>query len=235
MIAPSTRRLLVVEDDALVAEDIAQQLRKLGYEVVAVVDSGEEAVKQAFALGPDLVLMDVGLRGPMDGTEAARQIRLTSGRPVIFLTSHSDPAVLRRAKESEPYGYILKPFADRDLLVQIEIALYRHQVELERAQIRREQAIADDNLRGLRGMLPICAGCKKIREEDGEWSKLEDYFSHHANVEFTHSFCPECENRFYGTNSRPPISFQVNHATAASKKSEKKPATEDRGQKKKSG
>jgi CheY-like chemotaxis protein len=224
MIAPSTRRLLVVEDDALVAEDIAQQLRKLGYEVVAVIDNGEEAVKQAFALGPDLVLMDVGLRGGMDGTEAARQIRLTSGRPVIFLTCHSDPVVLRRAKESEPYGYILKPFADRDLLVQIEIALYRHQVELERAQLRREQAIAHDNLRGLRGMLPICAGCKKIREEDGEWSKLEDYFAEHANVEFTHGFCPECENRFYGTNSRPPIPGLFTQSPGAAKKKEK-PAT----------
>jgi CheY-like chemotaxis protein len=204
MISP-TRRILVVEDDALLAENLSRQLRKLGYEVIATTDNGEEAVRQAFALAPDLVLMDVELSGPMDGTEAARQIRLTSARPVIFVTCHSDAAVLKRAKESEPYGYILKPFAERDLLVQIEMALHRHRVEAERAQLKKEQEIANDHLRGLRGLLPICAGCKKIHEEGGAWLPLEDYFAVHANVEFTHGFCPECENRLYGTHSRPPI------------------------------
>jgi len=193
------RKLLVVEDEALVAEDIADHLRKLGYNVVGVIDNGEEAVRQAFALMPDLVLMDVQLRGGMDGTEAARQIRVSCGRPVIFLTGHSDPSVIKRAKESEPYGYILKPFGERELLVQIEMALYRHQMETERAQLKLELEIAHENLRTLRGLLPLCAGCKKIREDDGYWSKLEDYFAEHANVEFTHGFCPECESKYYGT------------------------------------
>lgn len=196
------RKLLVVEDEALVAEDIADHLRKLGYNVVGVIDNGEEAVRQAFALMPDLVLMDVQLRGGMDGTEAARQIRVSCGRPVIFLTGHSDPSVIKRAKESEPYGYILKPFGERELLVQIEMALYRHQMEMERAQLKRELEIAHENLRTLHGLLPLCAGCKKIREDDGYWSKLEDYFAEHANVEFTHGFCPDCESKYYGT--RPP-------------------------------
>lgn len=196
------RKLLVVEDEALVAEDIADHLRKLGYNVVGVIDNGEDAVRQAFALMPDLVLMDVQLRGGMDGTEAARQIRVSCGRPVIFLTGHSDPSVIKRAKESEPYGYILKPFGERELLVQIEMALYRHQMEMERAQLKRELEIAHENLRTLHGLLPLCAGCKKIREDDGYWSKLEDYFAEHANVEFTHGFCPDCESKYYGT--RPP-------------------------------
>lgn len=200
------RKLLIVEDEALVAEDIAQHLRKLGYDVLAVVDNGEEAVRQTYALAPDLVLMDVQLKGTMDGTEAARQIRVACGRPVIFLTGHSDPSVLKRAKESEPYGYILKPFTERELMVQIEMALYRHHLETERAQLRRELEIAHENLKTLRGLLPLCAGCKKIREDDGYWSKLEDYFSEHANVEFTHGFCPECEARLYGT--RPPHAEQ---------------------------
>lgn len=196
------RKLLIVEDEALVAEDISRHLQRLGYEVVAVIDNGEEAVRQTFALEPDLVLMDVHLKGGMDGTEAARQIRVSCGRPVIFLTGYSDPLLLKRARESEPYGFILKPFGERELMVQIEMALYRHQMETERAQLRRELEIAHENLRTLRGLLPLCAGCKKIREDDGYWSKLEDYFSEHANVEFTHGFCPECENRLYGT--RPP-------------------------------
>lgn len=197
------RRVLVVEDEALVAEDIRQQLQDLGYAIAGVVDTGEEAVRQAFALHPDLVLMDIQLKGAMDGIEAARQIRVTCTTPVIFLSGHSEPETLRRAKETEPYGYILKPFTKEDLMVQIEVALYRWQVESERNQLRRELEIAHENLRTLHGLLPLCAGCKKIREDDGYWSKLEDYMKEHANVEFTHGFCPECEAKFYGT--RPPI------------------------------
>jgi two-component system, response regulator PdtaR len=201
--AAPVRRLIIVEDEALVAEDIGGHLRNIGCEVLAVIDNGEEAVRQAYALQPDLVLMDVQLKGAMDGTEAARQIRVSSGVPVIFLTSHSDAAVIRRAKETEPYGFILKPFSERELMVQIEMAVYRHRMETERAQLRRELEIAHENLRTLRGLLPLCSGCKKIREDDGYWSKLEDYFKEHANVEFTHGFCPECESKFYGT--RPPM------------------------------
>lgn len=200
------RKLLIVEDEALIAEDIADHLRRLGYDVIAVVDNGEEAVRQTYALMPDLVLMDVRLKGGMDGTEAARQIRVACGKPVIFLTGHSDPNVLKRAKECEPYGFILKPFTERELMVQIEMALYRHHMETERAQLRRELEVAHENLRTLRGLLPLCAGCKKIREDDGYWSKLEDYFAAHANVEFTHGFCPECESKLYGT--RPPHAEQ---------------------------
>ena len=206
MLGQPVRRLLVVEDEALVAEDIAAHLRSLGHEVVGLIDNGEEAVRQAFALTPDLVLMDVQLNGSMDGTEAANQIRMSSGVPVIFLTGHSDPAVIKRAKESEPYGFILKPFTERELMIQVEMAIYRHRMETERAQLRAELEVAHDNLRKLRGLLPLCSGCKKIREDDGYWSKLEDYFKEHANVEFTHGFCPDCESRYYGT--RPPIPAQ---------------------------
>ena len=199
------RRILVVEDDPMVSQLIGQTLLRLGYEVVAIVDNGDDAVSQAFALSPDLVLMDIGLRGSIDGAEAAKQIRLSAGRPVVFLTAQCGPAVLRRAKEAEPYGYVIKPFTQDQLHVQLEIALHRHQVETERAKLRPAQEAADAHLRELRGMLPICAGCKKIHENDGRWTKLEEYFSKHAGIEFTHSFCPDCENRLYGTNSRSPI------------------------------
>ncbi len=205
MHSSATRRLLVVEDEVLVAEPLSLMLTRLGYEVVALVDSGEDAVKLTFALAPDLVLMDFSLRGAMDGAEAARQIRLTTGRPVVFLSGRFDPITLKKARECEPYGFILKPFGERDLLVQIDLALYRHKVETERALARRELDIAHGNLRHLRGLLPVCAGCKKIQEVDGRWQGLEEYFKEHANVEFTHGFCPECEGRLYGTHSRPPF------------------------------
>jgi len=205
MHSSATRRLLIVEDDPLMAETLAVLLRRLGYEVAAIVDSGEEAVKMTFALAPDLVLMDITLRGAMDGAEAARQIRLTTGRPVVFVSGHSDPITLKKARESEPYGFILKPFGERELFVQIDLALHRHQVETQRALARRELDIAHGNLRHLRGLLPVCAGCKKIQEADGRWLGLEDFFKEHANVELTHGFCPECEGRLYGTHSRAPF------------------------------
>jgi len=201
----SRSRLLVVEDEPLVATPLIMMLKRLGYEVAALVDSGEEAVKMTFALIPDLVLMDISLRGKIDGAEAARQIRLTTGRPVVFLSGHSDPLTLKKARECEPYGFILKPFDERELLVQIDLALHRHKVETERSLARRELEIAHGNLRNLRGLLPVCAGCKKIQEADGRWQILEDFLKAHANVELTHGFCPECENRLYGTHSRAPF------------------------------
>lgn len=205
MNSTASPRLLVVEDEPLVADSLLLVLRRLGYTVAALVDNGEEAVKKTFELVPDLVLMDISLRGDMDGAEAARQIRLTTGRPVVFLSGRSDPLTLKKARECEPYGFILKPCGERELLVQIDLAIYRHQVETERALARREQEIAHENLKSLRGLLPICAGCKKIQETDGKWKGMEDFFKEHANIEFTHGFCPECESRLYGTHSRAPF------------------------------
>jgi CheY-like chemotaxis protein len=205
MTKANKRRILIVEDDPLVAQAIGQTLLRLGYEVVAVVDNGDDAVSQAFSQTPDLVLMDIGLRGSIDGAEAAKQIRLSVGRPVVFLTAQMEPPVLKRAKEAEPYGFVLKPFNSDQLFVSLELALHRHQLEAERATLRPAQEAANASLRELRGLLPICAGCKKIHEDDGRWTKLEEYFQKHAGIEFTHGFCPECENRLYGTHSRAPI------------------------------
>ncbi|MFT3782136.1 MAG: response regulator [Nibricoccus sp.] len=207
MTSPTSRRLLVVEDEPLVANGLIMVLRRLGYTIAALVDNGEEAVKLTFSLVPDLVLMDISLKGQMDGAEAARQIRITTGRPVVFLSGHSDPLTLKKARECEPYGFILKPFGERELLVQIDLAIHRHQVETQRELARRELEIAHENLKNMRGLLPVCAGCKKIQEADGKWLGLEDYFKAHANVEFTHGFCPDCENRLYGTHSRPPFPY----------------------------
>lgn len=205
MTRANKRRILVVEDDPMVAQAITQTLQRLGYEVVAVVDNGDDAVSRSFTLTPDLVLMDIGLRGSIDGAEAAKQVRLSAGRPVVFLTAQAEAPVLKRAKEAEPYGYVLKPFTQDQLFVSIELALSRHQLETERAALRPAREAADARLRELRGLLPICAGCKKINEDDGRWTKLEEYFNKHAGIEFTHGFCPECENRLYGTHSRVPI------------------------------
>src|ERR1700726_1350553 len=101
---------MIVEDEGLIANDIADQLRKSGFEITAICSSGEEVLAILPNSAPDLVLMDIRLKGKLDGIEAAMRIRTEYKLPVVFLTSHADAATLSRAKKAEPYGYIVKPF-----------------------------------------------------------------------------------------------------------------------------
>ena len=126
---PSDLRIMIVEDELIVADDIQNCLQNLGYSVVATVSSGEQSIKKAQELRPDLVLMDIILKKEMDGIEAAEIIIKNFNIPVIYLTAHSDIATINKAKITEPYGYLLKPFNERDLLTNIEIALYKHKME----------------------------------------------------------------------------------------------------------
>ncbi len=123
--------VLIVEDEAIVAADLASKLGQLGYEVVGTVATGEEAVETVCRLQPGIVLMDVWLQGDMDGIEATGAIHRRFDVPVIYLTAHSDAATLARAKLSGPFGYILKPFEERELATTIEMALYKHQSDLQ--------------------------------------------------------------------------------------------------------
>lgn len=133
----SAARILVVEDEAIVAMDISVRLRALGYEVVGPASTGVEALEIAEASRPDLVLMDVMLRGGMDGIEAARRIRETTGAPIVYLTAYADENTLRRAKVAEPLGYLLKPFEERELRTTIEMALYKHRTEVRLRESER--------------------------------------------------------------------------------------------------
>jgi PAS domain S-box-containing protein len=126
MTAPAT--VLVVEDETIIALDVQASLTNLGYAVPAVATSGAEAVAQVAALRPDLVLMDIHLPGGMDGVEAAEVIRQRFDVPVVYLTAYADPGTVERARITEPYGYVIKPFEERDLRVVVEMALYRHQM-----------------------------------------------------------------------------------------------------------
>ncbi|VVB97201.1 Chemotaxis protein CheY [uncultured archaeon] len=122
-------QILVVEDEALVAEDIRRTIHNLGYIVLSTASSGKEALKKVDELRPDLVLMDIVLQGEMDGIETAREIRSRFNIPVVYLTAYSDGEILERAKLTEPFGYIIKPFKERELKINIVIALYKHKVE----------------------------------------------------------------------------------------------------------
>ena len=122
-------QVLVVEDNRIVAKDIENSLKNLGFDVCGSVPSGEEALEKAEEQRPDLVLMDIMLKGEMNGTEAAGQIHSRLNIPVVYLTAYADEGVLEKAKKTEPFGYIIKPFEERELNTAIEIALYKHKME----------------------------------------------------------------------------------------------------------
>lgn len=126
----SLGRILVVEDEALVAQDLIATLTDIGYSVVGEAASAEEAVQKAAELVPDVVLMDIRLSGNTDGVQATAAIRRKRDIPVIYLTAHSDEETLRRAKTTAPCGYLVKPFRTPDLRCAIEIALHKHEIEV---------------------------------------------------------------------------------------------------------
>jgi DNA-binding LytR/AlgR family response regulator len=122
-------KILVVEDESIVSKDIQQTLKKLGYQVVGSADNAEDAVKLATELKPDLVLMDIMIKGNKTGIDAAKEIKEKQDIPVIFLTAYADTDTIAKAKEAEPHGYIIKPYKEVDLHTSIEMVLYKHKKE----------------------------------------------------------------------------------------------------------
>lgn len=130
-------QILVVEDEIIIAKEIQNSLRDLGYPSISIAMSGEEAIKRALEIHPALILMDIMLQGHIDGIQAAEHIREHFDVPIIYLTAYSDDKTLERAKKTEPSGYILKPFEETELRTTIKMALYKH--EMERKLKEREQ------------------------------------------------------------------------------------------------
>lgn len=122
-------KIMIVEDESIVAMGIRSTLTDLGYTVTGIAASSEVAIKKIAETQPDLVLMDINLKGDIDGVQTAEQVRSHFGIPVIFLTAYADNNTLQRAKVTEPFGYILKPFEEKELNISIEMALYKHQKE----------------------------------------------------------------------------------------------------------
>jgi PAS domain S-box-containing protein len=121
--------VLIVEDEGILAIELKKKLENLSYKVLAVASSGEEAVELAAKHKPDLILMDIVLKGEMDGIEAADKIRGLLNVPVIYLTAYSDEDTVKRAKLTEPFGYLVKPYNGKELQIALEVTLYRHVME----------------------------------------------------------------------------------------------------------
>jgi diguanylate cyclase (GGDEF)-like protein len=133
-IEPEPVSILLVEDESLIAHDLEDTLTRLGYRVSGIASEGAEAIEMARELHPQLVVMDVSLRGDVDGIEAACAIQEDAPVPVIFLTGHSDTETLQRAVMTGPLGYLIKPFQEDDLRCAIEVAIHKHRADIERRQ-----------------------------------------------------------------------------------------------------
>ena len=119
-------KVLIVEDEAIIAKDIENVLTKAGYKVVGAFPTGEAAVQAADELEPDIILMDIMLKGDMSGIQAADVIREKSNIPVVFLTAYADENTIDKAKSAIPYGYIVKPFKENEVIATIEMALNKY-------------------------------------------------------------------------------------------------------------
>jgi diguanylate cyclase (GGDEF)-like protein len=139
----SQKKILIVEDESIIAEDISDSLISLGYRITGMVYSGEEAIEAAAQFRPDLVLMDVNLQGEMDGITAAAEIRSRFQIPVVYLTAYTDENTLRRVNATKPFGYIVKPFEEKNLHTTIQLALHQHDYDsltnLPNRSLLREQ------------------------------------------------------------------------------------------------
>jgi PAS domain S-box-containing protein len=179
-------RVLIAEDESLIAEELQDRLNRMGLTVAAVVASGEDAIARARELLPDLVLMDIRLKGHLDGIEAAACLREQFNIPVIYLTAHSDDATINRAKRTGPVGYLLKPFAERELSVTIELALHRHAAEVRLRESEERYAttltsigdavIATDADGRVTFMNPVAEALTRYRREDAIGQPLESIF-----------------------------------------------------------
>ena len=188
-------RILVVEDEKIIALDLQRRLEKFGYQVVGLSATGTDAVEKARSLLPDIILMDIMLGGDIDGIDAAQQVKEELAIPVIFLTAFADEKTLARAKETEPYGYVLKPFKERELYTTIDMALYKSNIHKKLQSQERwfsgilhsvgDAIIATDSQNNIQFMNPVAetlTGWQEAEAKDLPLSEVFQLFDNHTEL-----------------------------------------------------
>ena len=189
--------ILIVEDDKNVAIVLEARLESFGYSVCAIAETGAQAIHQNRSHEPDLILMDILLKGDMNGIETAEQIVSEYDVPIIYLSCLNTDEVMDRAARTNPYGYIIKPYNNSELRLSIEIALVKHAAAKERDKLIKALEKSLQEIKRLSGLLPICANCKRIRDEQDNWHEIEQYISDHSEADFSHGLCPNCARALY--------------------------------------
>ena len=196
MVKPKDIRVLIAEDSVRMRKGLRQLLELMGYVVAGQAAHGREAVEMAQALRPDVILTDIQMPD-MDGIEAAHQIQACCPTPVVVLTAHTSPDLLEKASEAGVGAYLIKPPNEKELERAITIAMARFKDLLELRRLNAALQEALDRVKTLSGLLPICAVCKKIRNDGGYWQQVEEYIHDHSDAQFSHGICPECARKLY--------------------------------------
>jgi AmiR/NasT family two-component response regulator len=196
MTVQKSLRVVIADDQESMSAIIRRQLVKIGHVVIGKATNGKQAVEMTQLLQPDIVLMDIEMP-VMDGLEAARLIHEQSPRPVVLLTGHDDPEMVHKASQAGVGAYLIKPPSAPEIERSIIIAVARFADLMELRRLNIELQLALDNVKALKGLLPMCASCKKIRDDKGYWEGVETYIKKHADVEFSHGLCPDCIARLY--------------------------------------
>lgn len=200
-------KILVVEDEFIVKSAIIRILKKMGHNVIGDASNGKDGIEKAMELDPDVILMDISME-VMDGIEAAGIIQKKRPTPIVFLTSHESTQQLEDAIKAGASYYLTKPPKSSDLNRALLVALARHNdlkvleevnKELEIKTVALKQAL--DELKIMKGIIPICSNCKKIRDDKGYWNILETFIEKHSDALFSHSVCPNCMKELYGNES----------------------------------
>jgi two-component system, response regulator PdtaR len=189
-------RVLIVDDQESIRELLRRQLEKIGHTVVGKASNGMQAIELTRSLQPDIVLMDIEMP-KMDGLEATKKILEKYPRPVVLLTSHDDPEMVRQAGKVGAGAYLLKPPGADEIERTMIIATARFADLMELRRLNSELKQALDNIKILSGLLPICANCKSIRNDKGYWEAVEEYITENTEVHFSHSLCPTCIDKLY--------------------------------------
>jgi len=192
-------RILIAEDDFTSRTMLAGVLKKEGHEVTAVVNGAEALQVMQQPDAPALAILD-WMMPEMDGTEVVRRVRaMRSDRPpyIIILTTKSDKADIIAGLDAGANDYLAEPFDPGELRARVEVG--RRMVEMQDTLASKIEELrhAFDQIKTLRGIIPICASCKKIRDDNGYWEQVEVYIQDHSDAEFSHGICPECVKELY--------------------------------------
>ncbi len=214
-------RILIVEDEFIIAKDIETSLENMGYLVCAIVPSGEEAIAKVEKEKPDLVLMDIILKGQIDGIETARRIISRFEIPIVYLTAYTDENTLERAKTTEPFGYIIKPFNNRELRTAIEMALYKHKMENKFKKTQERYKFLTENMADIVWTIDmnlqitfISSSIEKvlgITPEERKQQSLEDMVTPDSLKRIAETFSRELEAEKTQKDPDRSISIELEH------------------------
>lgn len=197
-------KILVVEDSYLVSEMILRSLKELGFHNIIEAHDGKDGVLQCCIHNPDIILMDIEMP-KMNGIEATRIIQNEHPTPIIILTAFEQQSVIEEATAAGAMSYLVKPLNSYLIERVITTSIARHKDWLTMKNLSDELAVKNSKLekalaeiKTLRGIIPICAHCKKIRDDQGFWNDVTSYLTQHTNAELSHGICNDCAKELYG-------------------------------------